>query len=385
MQLEPPLNAFDLEPPRPPVEVSESLRKELDSYRRAMPLQRLIGNGMEYADAHALHAMVASGVHWIDAGEWLASRNLALAEAARGAGRIATARDHFFFGSACLRFAQVALPRDVDRKRDLYRRMVDAFADAASLSALPIRKFELPWKDGSICGWLLLARAGECPDQPMPVVMQFGGFDGWREEYHRGSQPLLERGISVLLIDLPGQGETRLMHRLFMDEEVHRATSAVIDALGRFPMLSSQVGIWGNSMGGCVAAMAALNDPRIKACCVNGGTVAPIELVERYPRFSEKIEALTGKALTSEAAAVVRAFDIGGQLHRLTCPLLQLHSVPDQVFLLSNARRIHDEAASSDKTLVVWEDGDHCIYNHTNEKNLLVADWFEARLGVDLV
>lgn len=378
MQFPPPLDSFGIAPLRPPEKVSESLRKELDSYRRAMPLQRLIGNGMEYSDAHAVHALVESGVHWVEAGEWLAERNLALAQRALGAAYVATARSHFHAASACLRFAQVAIPRDTERKRSLYRRMVDAFGAAASLTDPPIRKLDIAWRGRSLCGWLMLPHT----NAKVPVVIQFGGFDGWREEYHRGAEYLVERGVGVLLIDLPGQGETRLFHGLYMDEHVHEAVTAIIDHLLAMPLLTPSVGIWGNSMGGCVAAMAAIHDERIAACCVNGGTVSPIELVERYPRFSEKIEALTGRADPGEAAAILRRFDLAGDLPRLACSLLQLHSVPDQVFLLSNARRIHDEAGSQDKTLLVWEDGDHCIYNHSHEKHGLVADWFVARLGV---
>lgn len=363
--------------PRPPAQVDELLRKELDSYRRAMPLQRLLGNGMDYADAVAIHAMAENGIHWVAAGEWLGQRNLELARRALNDRRVVTARSYFHHASACLRFAQIAIARDSDRKRALYRQMVDAFADAAALSTPPMQKVEVDWRGGKLCGWLMRPAIPEA----LGVVIQFGGFDGWREEYHSGSQYLVDRGLAVLLVDLPGQGETRLFHGLHMNAAVREAVSCYIDYLAGFMGLGQRVGVWGNSMGGCIAAMSALHDVRIAACCVNGGTVSPIEIVERYPRFSEKIEALTGIDDPVRAAAVLRGFDLSGQLSALTCPLLQLHSIPDQVFLLANARRIHDEAGSSDKSLVVWEDGDHCIYNHSHEKHCLVADWFVARLG----
>jgi hypothetical protein len=58
-----------------------------------------------------------------------------------------------------------------------------------------------------------------------------------------------------------------------------------------------------------------------------------------------------------------------------------LHGTPDQVFLVENARRLHDGAASEDKTWVEWPDGDHCLYNHSLEKHTIVADWVTERLG----
>jgi esterase/lipase len=64
---------------------------------------------------------------------------------------------------------------------------------------------------------------------------------------------------------------------------------------------------------------------------------------------------------------------------KITCPLLQLHGAPDQVFLLENARLIFDDATSDDKRLLIWEDGDHCLYNHSDEKNALITDWFASQ------
>ncbi|WP_139256618.1 alpha/beta hydrolase family protein [Herbiconiux ginsengi] len=64
----------------------------------------------------------------------------------------------------------------------------------------------------------------------------------------------------------------------------------------------------------------------------------------------------------------------------MTCPLLVLHGTPDQVFLIENARLLFDLAASEDKSFEEWPDGDHCIYNHSLEKHVIVSDWLADRL-----
>ena len=51
------------------------------------------------------------------------------------------------------------------------------------------------------------------------------------------------------------------------------------------------------------------------------------------------------------------------------------------MFLVENARALFDQAASTDKTFREWADGDHCIYNHSHEKHITVADWFADRLA----
>jgi hypothetical protein len=30
--------------------------------------------------------------------------------------------------------------------------------------------------------------------------------------------------------------------------------------------------------------------------------------------------------------------------------------------------------------MVVFSDGDHCIYNHLQERDMVIADWMRARL-----
>lgn len=134
-------------------------------------------------------------------------------------------------------------------------------------------------------------------------------------------------------------------------------------------------------MGGSLAAATAAADPRIWACCVNGGTVRPVELPERYPRFETKLQAVYGIDDPGEAMRAMEDATIGPtELERLRCPLLVLHGTPDQVFLVENAWALYDAAASVDKTWREWPDGDNCIYNHTAEKHAIIGDWFTDKL-----
>jgi pimeloyl-ACP methyl ester carboxylesterase len=106
----------------------------------------------------------------------------------------------------------------------------------------------------------------------------------------------------------------------------------------------------------------------------------PLEILDRFPRFLERFAAMIGTADDEAVRAVMRELDLAAAAPRIRCPLLVLHGAPDQIFLLENARPIYDLAAAADKTLMVWDDGDHCLYNHAHEKHCLVADWFRERL-----
>ena len=363
---------------------TEEARREGERHRRAMPLTRLLGNGMEYWDATRLHELAGGGYAWHQVGEWLGDRNIAQAEHALTLDHRITARALFRRATACYRFAQSAFPSDTDVKRALYVKLIAAFGRAAALETPPGEHLEIAFRGSTLCAWLLRPARQE----RAPVVIIIGGADGWREEYQEGARHLLERGIAVLLAELPGQGETRLMRGLYLAEDVDRAVGAMLDHLTNDERLLPKVGIWGNSMGGSFAAFAASRERRLAACCVNGGSATPAEVIERFPSIVEKLQAMVGaearnaarSTTTTAVTDFIAALSVTGDDNHIDCPLLVLHGEPDRIFLLENARRLYDEAPTRDKELVIWDDGEHCLYNHSEEKHALVADWFAARL-----
>ena len=346
--------------------------------RRAMPLQRLIGNGMSYADATALHRASEALEDWTLTAERLGEANLARGVQARQQQHRISARAWFLFASAAWRFGQIPLDDADVRKGELYRCLIRSFDDALHLQTPAGEHVDLRDGDTVVCGWLERPEGVERP----PTVVIFGGFDGWREEYHNGAQALLARGVATLLVDGPGQGESRILHGSYFHRHSAQAIAACVDYLRGRNDLGDAVGVWGNSFGGHLAAQVAMHDPRIAACCVNGGTIRPAEILDRFPRFVSKMMAMTGLESPDAARAIFESLTLSkDDLASLRCPLLLLHGVPDQVFLYENARALHDWSPANDKTMLTWEDGDHCIYNHSDEKHCSVADWFSDRLG----
>lgn len=333
----------------------------------SFPIVRLLDNGLDYDNAWQLHARVSQGGEWDAAGEALGDVNLSRAHKALAAGHAASARDAFRQASMCFRFAHAGFNTDTERKRALYRRLIDAFAESAKLDAPPTQRIPVPWRGGTIHGWLMQPQAVNAP-----VVLIFGGADAWRETYWISARYLVERGLAAFLVDLPGQGEARVLDKVYTTADSHLALSAMADA---FP--GRRLAIWGNSMGGYFAVRAAAVDPRFLACCVNGGSPYPVELLQRFPAFIEKLCAMAGTTDASVALAVFQALVLREDVR---CPLLVLHGMRDRIFLHSSAQALLDRGVSADKQLLVWEDGDHCLYNRAHEKHCLVADWFRERL-----
>src|SRR6476620_5771290 len=114
--------------------------KAAKAHKRAMPIARLAGNGMDFADAIELHALVDQGLEWPEAARRLAARNLAHARQALRRGHAHSARAWYLLASACFRFEQTLLPDDDPRKRALYRCMLDAFRRSGELCDPPIER-----------------------------------------------------------------------------------------------------------------------------------------------------------------------------------------------------------------------------------------------------
>ncbi|WP_196053618.1 alpha/beta hydrolase family protein [Paracoccus lichenicola] len=142
----------------------------------------------------------------------------------------------------------------------------------------------------------------------------------------------------------------------------------------------ARAGIWGNSLGGTLAALAAATGTFFDAVCANSGSAQPSEAGERFPRFLDKIAAMMGTADRARGTDMLARLDLSERLPDLSCPLLVLHGGNDTLFSQQNVRKIHDLAGSRDRTMLVWDDGEHCLYSYAAERNAIVAGWFRTRL-----
>jgi alpha-beta hydrolase superfamily lysophospholipase len=360
-------------PSRPVAKVLEpGARAELDAAMRAMPLQRLVGNGMSFTDATALHAMAAEGVPWTEAACWIGACNILRAEACEQRGQSISANAYYRHAASAFRFGQSPIMLDGPEKLAIYRRALDAFTRGARLALSPHDKVVIPYAGRAMSGWLIRPADVARPN----VVIIFGGADGWREEYHEGALALVARGLGVLLLDGPGQGETRLLGDLYLDAAVDLAMSAAVSFLLADARSGDGVGIWGNSLGGNFALRVAAADPRIVACCDNSGPPDPARMFEGFPRIIDRFRAMVGGMDAEKTRRIFSDLRILPDRNRVGCDLLILQGNSDPLVSFDDAHLLYESAPSSRKRLVVWDDGDHCIYNHSDEKYALIADWF---------
>ena len=153
-------------------------------------------------------------------------------------------------------------------KKEAYRHSLRLFRKAAKHYEPPLAIIEVPFEGKTLVGYLQIPAGIAKP----PVVMHWGGVDGWKENRQRASSFFHRAGIATLTVDMPGTGENLVPYG---DPAAERSYSAWIDHLvQRDDIDGSRIGVWGGSFGAYWAArLAFVEAKRIKGAVFHGGNV----------------------------------------------------------------------------------------------------------------
>ncbi len=149
-----------------------------------------------------------------------------------------------------------------------YQHSLRMFRKAAKFFDPPLEIVELRFEGKTLTGYLQLPPGVVKP----PVVLHWGGVDGWKEDRLRIARTVMDAGLASLTIDMPGTGENPV---LYGDPAAERTFLAWLDHLARHPELSgSRVAVWGGSFGAYWAArLAYVAADRIKGAVFHGGNI----------------------------------------------------------------------------------------------------------------
>ena len=243
---------------------------------------------------------------------------------------------------------------------------------------VPIGEYELP-------GYLWLPKGVEFP----PIVIMAPGANSVKEELHRWAAPFVDRGLATFTFDGPGQGElsplqgSKLPMRL---EDYHKAFTAIIDYLEE--RVSDRVdikriAIWGQSMGGHLVIRAFEYENRPIAA-VN---IAGPPTDEGYP-FSmadhkEEMRDLLGFDTFMQTWEYIQEHGDGfGSVKFINVPFLIVHGSRDDLMGDDVMHRLADEIGEN-ADLVIYEDGNHGVFNWDFIMTDMMADWLVDKLLVE--
>ncbi len=153
-------------------------------------------------------------------------------------------------------------------KQRAYRDSLRVFHKAAKFFDPPLEVVQIAFEDKKLAGYLQIPKGVQRP----PIVLQWGGVDGWKEDRQAATRALNARGVATMSIDMPGSGENPVR---YIDPRAEATFVAWIDHLtGRPDIDGSRIGVWGGSFGGYWAArMAYVEAKRLRAAVFQGGSV----------------------------------------------------------------------------------------------------------------
>ncbi|MFD7323318.1 alpha/beta hydrolase [Streptomyces sp. NPDC059875] len=354
-------------------ETTSKLSVESQAALRQFSLARTTGYGVDYADAVELRARVIEGQDWRSAATELADVCLRRVHGAPGAAGRATQIAYLRRASALLRMSQMMMLSDSTERRAIFARAAELYAQAGELSA-DRERVTIETDHGPLVGWLTPASG-----TAIGSAIVIGGVEGWAMDFDSLGEALAARGVDALLLDGPGQGETRLAHGHYLTAQWRNAYRRAVDFLDeRSP--GAPIGFIGNSMGGSFAMAVAAQDVRIRACVDNGGIHAPWLVPPTMGTFFSKMVAACGTEDAERAVDVWKTVTPLAEGPNAGYPLLVVQGGEDPMVSMDLAQLLLQGVPTDDKQMVVFSDGNHCVYNHKHDRDTLIADWTRARL-----
>jgi 2,6-dihydroxypseudooxynicotine hydrolase len=349
----------------------ERIRVALDTWA-----PRFVANGVDYNDVQRIVAGLDRWDGWCRAWSECGGAHARLGEEAEARGCYASAAQHYVQAAITYHFGKFLFVERPDELRAAHEHAVRLYQQALPYLDPPGERVTIPYEDGGTMPGIL--RKPSHIARP-PVVILIPGLDSVKEELHNYGQDFLARGLAVLAIDGPGQGETGFRYPLRHDYEV--PVRYAIDYLTARPDLdASRVGLMGVSLGGYFAPRAAAFEPRVRAAIGVSGAYNLADSFDQRPVLT-RAAFVHRLGVADEAAAreQLRRFDLSGAMGRITCPLLVIAGGRDRLVAPDDGARMVAEATGQAE-LWLFEDGNHVCNNIPYKYRPQQADWMRARL-----
>jgi dienelactone hydrolase len=324
--------------------------------------------------------------------DMLAEQVEEMAKKALDDGQKVTARDSYYRAAHYYQWAEAFLPMSDSRKKLVYHKHLDCFREATELMSHSIEIIDVPYVAGPLPAYFIPAVAGT--PRPGPPVIFFGGLDSVKEELFYGGRMLVERGMSCLVVDGPGQGEALKLRGIISRTDYEVPAAAVYEYLASRPEVDSKrVGIMGISLGGYYAPRAAAFEKRFKACVAWGAiydwheswlrrlNIAPATSIASPAHHLFNV---LGVENWEQALERLKTYSLRGIAKQITCDFLIVHGEDDKHIPLVDAQALYNEAGSKWKELKVYthvEGGaEHCQIDCPVPALSFIADWLAKHL-----
>jgi pimeloyl-ACP methyl ester carboxylesterase len=338
---------------------------------------RFVSNGVLLADFEDVTSAIERWDQWCRAWSERAALHEALGRDALQQGTRLTAGEHLVRAAMYYHFAKFVFVQDPAQMREAHRHAVRCYGDALPLIRPPGERVAIPYEGQSLYAVFRKPAGAAKP----PILLMAPGLDSTKEELHAYEEPFLARGIAVLAIDGPGQGEAEYDIPICGDYE--RAAKAACDWIEqRNDIDPGRIGMWGVSLGGYYAPRAAAYEKRIKACIALSGPFEWQRIWDQLPGLTrEAFRARSHSRDDAEALGKAAALTLKEAAKSIACALYIVTGRQDELVPASHGEELA-RAVSGPVELLVVEDGGHNANNRPYRYRSQTADWLAERFGL---
>ena len=315
------------------------------------------------------------------------------ARAAQAANHQLTAGTYFLHAGVYFLWAERFTPPG-ERKFNTYRRSMSCFVEGYQRRYPSIERVEVPYEGTTLPAYFMKAPGAGAK---APTVVCFDGLDLCKEAsvLFAGIE-LANRGINMLAVDGPGQGEALRLRNIPSRYDYEVPGTAAYDYVAKRPEVDpKRIAVMAFSMGGYYAPRIAAFEKRYAACVAWGAhfDYHAVWMVRRREMESGgtkvtsarfQLPWVLGVPDMDAAMEKLENYRLAGIAEKIECPMLIVHGQHDTIVPVENANKLYAAAGSKQKTLKIFTPADggseHCHGDNRVVGANYIADWLMDNL-----
>ena len=315
------------------------------------------------------------------------------ARAAQAANHQLTAGTYFLHAGVYFLWAERFTPPG-ERKFNTYRRSMSCFVEGYQRRYPSIERVEVPYEGTTLPAYFMKAPGAGAK---APTVVCFDGLDLCKEAsvLFAGIE-LANRGINMLAVDGPGQGEALRLRNIPSRYDYEAPGTAAYEYVAKRPEVDpKRVAVMAFSMGGYYAPRIAAFEKRYAACVAWGAhfDYHAVWVVRRREMESGgtkvtsarfQLPWVLGVPDMDAAMEKLENYRLAGIAEKIECPLLIVHGQHDTIVPVENANKLYAAGGSKQKTLKIFTPADggseHCHGDNRVVGANYIADWLMDNL-----
>jgi len=206
---------------------------------------------------------------WFREWEEKAAKYIDFAEKSAQKNLRVSADKYYMLAAQCYYASYMVNTDDISQKESVYRKLADTYKKSVSFRSNKVESVLIDTEGGKLPGYIHFPDNGSSQEK-YPLVVTYSGIGSCKEELDMLALPILERGIAVLTVDMPGTGEALFdYNKKCIGDQIDTAIGSIFEYLeGRNDIDNSRIANFGLCMGGGYAFRASSRKPDSK-CCVS--------------------------------------------------------------------------------------------------------------------